>query len=232
MMPESKGRKPVPKKSPAKKRAAKKAVSRKPVVPAPGEGELRVPAWKPRAGDARSTTFAPNRDPVRPLEAEERYDLPELPEPASHGQVLVALAAMDGLEQEVMMAQRLSAMPSQKDGGMPVPIPRHVRAPWARQLRKLGFFCLPELATHELVADTGAGIMANHTPARLQKLGTDDFWEAAKAQNPALGRLVDDADTPEKKREAMAQLAKSLPVELRIAFDRLTSHDPEDLAPR
>jgi hypothetical protein len=139
---------------------------------------------------------------------------------------------MDPLEQEVMIAQRIGAMPSQKDGGMPVNIHRSVRGPWARQLRKLGLFCIPELATHELVADPGGGIMENHTAGRLRKLSTDDFWEMAKAQSPQLGKLVDDADTPEKRQAAMQQLAKSLPVEMRIAFERLLTHDPEDLAPK
>lgn len=224
-MPESKGRKP------AKKRAPRKVAPRKKVVPDSTDPAFNVPAWKPR--DTRSLDFTPpNRDPIRELAEDEQFDLPELPEEASYAQVLVALSRMDPLEQEVLIAQRISAMPSQKDGGMPVNINRHVRAPWARQLRKLGFFCIPELATHELVADPGGGLMANHTAARMRKLSTDDFWEMAKQQSPELGRLVDEADTPEKRQEAMAQLAKTLPVEMRIAFERLLSHDPEDLAPR
>lgn len=228
-MPESKGRKPA-KKSPARKRAAKNAVPRRPVVPAPSDPELRVPAWKPR--DPRSLEFkGTSRDPVRELAGDEAFELPELPVEASYEQVLVALSRLDPLEQEVMIAQRIAAMPSQKDGGMPVNIHRHVRAPWARQLRKLGLFCIPELATHELVADPGGGVMANHTAGRLRKLSTEDFWEMAKQQNPQLGEMVDQADTPEKRREAMSQLAKSMPVEMRIAFERLLSHHPDDLAP-
>lgn len=217
-----------PQKAAAKKRAAKRAVPRVPVVPKRDDSEFQVPAWKPRGEDPRSTTFS--RSPVRELD--EKVELPDLPEPADYGQVLVALAALDPLEQTVMIAQRISAMPSQKDGGMPVPIPRHVRPSWADQLRKLGLFCIPELATHELVADEGGGLMKNHTPSRLQKITTDDFWEMAKQQNPALGKMVDDADTPEKRKEAMSLLAQQLPVEMRVAFERLLTHDPEDLAPR
>lgn len=233
VMPESKGRKPAPKKTPAQKRAAKKAAPRKAVVPPPGDEAFQVPAWSPRADDPRNLDFKPpNRSPIRELTEDEQIELPALPEPASYDEVLVALSQMDPLEQEVLIAQRLLAMPSQKDGGMPVPIPRFVRPPWAVQLRKLGLFCIPELATHELVADSSGGLMANHTPARLQKLSTDDFWDMAKQQNPALGKMIDEADTPEKKKVAMAQLAKSMPVEMRIAFDRLMSSDPEDLTPR
>jgi hypothetical protein len=230
LMPESKGRKPA-KKTPAQKRASKKAQPRK--SPVPQEGSLKVPPWKPRAGDTRSLEFhKPSRDPVRELADDEKFQMPDLPDPASYAQVLVALSKLDPLEQEVLIAQGIAAMPSQKDGSMPVNIHRHVRPPWARQLRKLGFFCIPELATHELVADPGGGVMANHTAARLRKLSTEDFWDMAKQQSPELGRLVDEADTPEKKREAMLTLAKSLPVEIRIAFDRLLAHNPDDLAPR
>ncbi len=227
-MTERKPKKPTP----AQKRAAKRAAPRKPVVPT--EGELRVPKWgQQREGDPRSpSSKPPSRPPIRELTEDEQFELPELPEAATHDQLLVALAAMDPLEQEVLIAQRIAAMPSQKDGGMPVNVPRQVRPPWARQLRKLGIFCIPELATHELVADPGGGLMANHTPARMQKLTMDDFWEMAKQQSPGLGPLVDQADTPEKRKEAMATLAKNLPVEMRIAFERLLSHDPEDLTPR
>jgi hypothetical protein len=223
-------RKPSKKATPAQKRAAKKA-AHKPITPT--QGDPRLPKWgQQREGDPRSTSFKhPSRSPIRELTEDEQFELPKLPEPASHDELLVALAAMDPLEQEVLIAQRLAAMPSQKDGGMPVNVPRQVRAPWARQLRKLGFFCVPELATHELVADPGGGLMANHTPARMQKLTMDDFWEMAKQQSPGLGPLVDQADTPEKRREAMSALAKNLPVEMRIAFERLLSHHPDDLAP-
>lgn len=223
-MPESKGRKP------AKKRPAKKAAPRKRVLP---EQPVEVPNFlRPHQNRGEMTFEKASRDPIRELAADDQFKMPKLPKAATHDQVLVAMAGMDALEQEVMIAQRLAAMPSQKDGGMPVAIHRHVRAPWARQLRKLGLFCIPELATHELVADPGGGLMANHTAARLRKMSTDDFWDMAKQQNPELGQMVDAADTPEKRRDAMAKLAKALPVELRIAFERLLTHNPEDLAPR
>lgn len=223
-MPESKGRKPK-KATAAQKRATKRTAPRKRVTPRPEVPDDLIDAPPPGIQ-------WPSRDPVRELADDEKFEMPELPEPASYDQMLVAASRLDPLEQEVMIAQRLAAMPSQKDGSMPVNIHRHVRGPWARQLRKLGMICLPELATHELVADPGGGIMQNHTAARLRKLSTEDFWNVAKQQNPELGQLVDQADTPEKKRAAMAQLAKNLPVELRIAFERLMTHNPEDLAPR
>ena len=97
--------------------------------------------------------------------------------------------------------------------------------------RKLGIFCFPELATHTLVADPGGGLMANHTAARLTKLSTDDFWQMAKQQSPELGRMVDEAETPEQKRAAMKILARNLPVELRIAFERLLTHNPGGFGP-
>ena len=218
-MPESKGRKPKP----------KKAAPKPPRTPLTHTEAV----WQPQPRDEREMTFTrPSRDPVRELTDEEQFELPELPEEATYEQVLVKLANLDPLEQEVLIAQRISAMPSQKDGGMPVNIPRHARPPWARQLRKLGIFCIPELATHELVADPGGGVMANHTAGRLRKLSTEDFWDMAKQQNPELGRMVDEADTPEKRKAAMQQLAQTLPVELRIAFDRLLTHHPDEFEPR
>lgn len=221
-MPESKGRKPAKKASPAQKRAAKRAQPHKRVVPRPEVSEDKLNAPPPGIE-------WPSRDPVRELA--EAYELPELPEEAPYEQVVVALSKFNPLEQEVLIATRLAAMPSQKDGGMPVPIPRQVRAPWARQLRKLGLVCIPELATHELVADPGGGMMANHTAERMRKLSVDDFWKMAKDQSPELGRLVDEADTPEKKKAAMQQLAKNLPVEVQIAMQRLLTSNPDDLAP-
>ncbi|AEJ95334.1 hypothetical protein SEA_LITTLELAF_53 [Mycobacterium phage LittleLaf] len=225
-MPESKGRKPKKKAAPKKS-----AVPRKPVLPV--DEQRSVPPWEPRKNDPRSLDMKPpNRSPIKEIPEDELPELPDLPEPPPWDEVLVALAKLDPLEQEVLIAQRIATMPSQKDGGMPVNVPRYARAPWARQLRKLGFFCIPELATHELVADPGGGMMANHTAARVRKLSRDDFWEMAKQQSPELGRMVDEAKTPEQKKEAMATLAKNLPVEIRIAFERLMSHDPEELAPR
>lgn len=223
-MPESKGRKPAPKKTPAQKRAQKRAQPHKRVTPRPVVPDDKLDA--PPAG-----IQWPSRDPVRELADDERFELPELPEPASRDQVLVALSQLDALEQEVAIAQRLAAMPSQKDGGMPVAIPRQVRAPWARQLRKLGLFAFPELATHQLVTDPGGGIMQNHMAARMSKLTTEDLWKMAREYSPELGALVDSADTEAKRADAMKVLARNLPVELRIAFERLGSHDPEEFRP-
>lgn len=159
---------------------------------------------------------------------ERQPEIPQLPEPASYAQVLVALANMDPLAQEVMIAQRLASMPSQKDGSMPVNIPRMVRGPWAHQLRKLGIFCIPELATHELVANDEGGVMANHTAMNLQKMTPDEMWKVAKAHNPGLGDLVDSAKTPEEKQQAMRVLASKLPIEQRLALEKLSELNQED----
>lgn len=160
---------------------------------------------------------------VTEIKEEERYSLNGLPEPASYGAVLVALAKLDPLAQEVMIAQRIAVMPSQKDGSMPVNIPRMVRGPWAHHLRKLGIFCIPELATHQLVSNQETGIMANHTPAQMKQMTPDDMWEIAKSQNPELGNLVDNAKTPEERQQAMRVLAAKLPVEQRIALEKLSA---------
>lgn len=173
-----------------------------------------------------------SREPAREIPQEDRYQLSDLPEPASYAQVLVALAEMDPMAQEVMIAQRLAAMPSQHDGSMPVNIPRMVRGPWAHHLRKLGIFCIPELATHELVApDVATGVMVNHTAMSMRKIDTKDLWEVAKQQNPEIAHLVETAKTPEEKQRAMRILAAKLPTEQRIALEKLASLSAEDLEP-
>lgn len=180
-----------------------------------------------KASDAvqqgRPERVKPNSEITRELKEEERYDLDGLPEPASYGAVLVALTKLDPLAQEVMIAQRIGIMPSQRDGSMPVNIPRMVRGPWAHHLRKLGIFCIPELATHELVGSSETGTMANHSPAQMKKMTPDDMWEVAKGQNPELANLVDNAKTPEERQKAMRILAAKLPVEQRIALEKLTA---------
>lgn len=220
-MPESKPRK---RKAPAKKAAPRKS----PGLPNPNFAHT-IGRLAP-AEDNPVPDQKPNRSPIREIPEDEKFAF-EMPEPASYEQVLVALAEMDPLAQEVMIAQRIAAMPSQRDGSMPVNIHRMVRGPWAHQLRKLGIFCIPELATHELVAPDAAGVMLNHTAMTLRKIDSKDIWEIAKQQDPALAKLVDEAKTPAQKRDAMRKLAAKLPVEQRIALERLNAVTPEELEP-
>jgi len=172
----------------------------------------------------------PKRDITREIPEEQRYRPAELPPPATEDQLLVAVAALDPLAQEVMIAARLAAMPNPTDGP-PINIHRAVRGPWAHQLRKLGIFCIPELAPHELVAPDAAGMMVNHTGATLQSIDRSDLWGKAKQQNPALGKLVEDAKTPAQRRAAMRKLAATLPVDIRLALDKLIDTNPQDLEP-
>ena len=214
-MPESKKRKP------AKRPNPNKAVPRKSL----GLGADPAPA--------RGKPKKISRNPAKPLTEEQLYKATDLPEPASYDQVLVHLARMDPVIQEVMIAQRLAAMPHPGDpeNGMPVHIERMVRGPWAHHLRKLGIFCFPELATHELIApDRATGTMVNHTAMTAKKITQDDLWDIARKQNPELAHMVDTADTPEKKQEAAQLLLKKLPVEVRLAMNRLMSHTDEELA--
>lgn len=214
-MPESKGRKkPPPRKRPA---------PRKRVMPhfTPVDEDLELPEEKPKRR---------RHDPTREIPEEKRHKVTDLPEPATTDQLLVAVAALDPLAQEVMLAARLAAMPNPTDGP-PINIHRGVRGPWAHQLRKLGVFCIPELATHELVAPDQTGMMVNHTGATLESIDRTDLWEKARKQNPKLAELVDNADTPAKKRAAMRKLAARLPVEMRIAMERLVATNPDQLEP-
>jgi hypothetical protein len=173
-----------------------------------------------------------SRDPAKPLSEDQLYKAVNLPEPATYEQVLVALSQMDPIIQEVMIAQRLAAMPHPGDpeNGQPVHIERMVRGPWAHHLRKFGIFCIPELATHELIApDRATGAMINHTASTAKKLTTEDLWEVARKQNPELAHIVDNADTPEKKQAAAQKLLKNMPVAQRIAMERLMSKSDEEL---
>lgn len=211
-MPESKKRKPA-------RPQPNKAVPRK---------KLNLDAKSPSRNPDR-----PSRNPAKPLADEQLHKAVDLPDPASYDQVLVALSQFDPIVQEVMIAQRLAAMPHPHDpeDGMPVHIERMVRGPWAHHLRKLGIFCIPELATHELVApDRATGAMVNHTAMTTKSITRDDLWEVARKQNPELAHMVDTADTPEKKQAAAQQLLKKLPVEIRIAMQRVMSHTDDELA--
>lgn len=216
-MPESKKRKPRKNPSRAQERPRKSPVPKL---------DFSVPVDDVPPEPVRS------RDPARPLPDDVLYEKPTLPEPASFDQVLVALADLDPLVQEVMLAQRLAAMPSQRDGSMPVNIPRMVRGPWAHHLRKLGVFVIPELATHELVAPDASGVMQNHTAMSLKSITTDDIWDVARQQDPEMARLVDGAKTPEEKKAAMRTLLNRMPVQQRVAMNRLMQTTPEELEPK
>lgn len=222
-MPESKPRK--------KKAAPKKQVRRN-----PNRAVQRTGRFLPADEDLAlppDETGKRSRNPAKPLAEEQLYKAVDLPQPATYEQVLVALSEMDPVIQEVMIAQRLAAMPHPGDpeNGMPVHIERMVRGPWAHHLRKFGIFCIPELATHELIApDRATGAMINHTASTAKQLTADDLWKVAREQNPELAHIVDNADTPEKKQAAAQKLLKDMPVAQRIALKRLMEKTDEELA--
>lgn len=223
-MPESKKRRKKVDLGPNAQKRPNRAVPKKNVLPPP-ESIKDLP-------DAERFT----RGPHKPRPEDELYSVPvELPPPASYDQVLVALADLDPLAQEVLIASRLAAMPSPGDpeNGMPVHIERVCRGPWAHGLRKLGIFCIPELATHELVAsDRATGAMVNHTASTMRQMNRNDIWDMVKDKHPEVAKIVEDADTPEKKAAAMEQLSAKLPAHIRIAMKRLASHTDEELALR
>jgi hypothetical protein len=192
---------------------------------------VEVPEDTVDAAEQRAQQRRKARDITREIPEDRLHTVTELPEPATRDQLLVALARLDPLAQEMMLAARLAAMPNQTDGP-PINIHRGVRGPWAHQLRKLGVFCIPELATHELVAPDASGVLINHTGSTLQSIDRKDLWERAKEQNPELGKLVEDAKTPEQRQAAMRKLAGRMPVETRIAMEKLIATAPEDLEPK
>lgn len=215
-MPESRKRKrPNPNRAVPRKR-----LDLTPIYPAP---EPRTP---PKV----------NRDPAVEIPIEKRPPLPELPEPASYDAVLVALADLDPLAQETMIGQRLGVFPhpSDPEGKLPVPIHRNARAPWAHHLRKLGIFCIPELATHEVVLNDPVTGVAQHLTgsSMTQRIDENGLWQAAIAAEPGLAELVENAKTPEQKEAAMRKLEAKLPVAQRIALQRLRAARPEDLEPK
>lgn len=219
-MPQSKGRKP--KKSAAKRPHPNRAVPKKNVVPK-AESIQDLP-------DAERFS----RDPAKPLPADTLYKAPvDLPEAATEEQLLVALFNLDPLAQEVMIAERLAAMPNPGDPekGNPVHIERVCRGPWAHNLRKLGIFCIPELATHELIApDRASGVMVNHTAQSTRsRMTREDLWEKAKAQNPEIAQLVENAKTPEEREAAAAKLLKGMPMHIQLAAKRLMRHTDDEL---
>ena len=164
--------------------------------------------------------------PTREITAEQRYVLPVLPEAATYDQVLVALSELEPLAQEILLAERLSLMPNPNEEGPPVPIPRQARPGWAHQMRQLGVFVIPELATHQLADSVHGG------PSSLRQMSREDLWDRAKAQNPALAKLVDGAKTPEDREKARKVLLARMPMEQQIAMEKLLSVSPEDLEPK
>lgn len=220
----------MPTSKPRKKAAPRKNPQRDPNRAVP---RRKVNFETNSLADEPDTGVRKSRNPAKPLSDEQLYKAVDLPEPATYEQVLVALSQMDPIIQEVMIAQRLAAMPHPGDpeNGMPIHIERVCRAPWAHHLRKFGIFCIPELATHELIApDRATGAMINHTASTARKLDADDLWEVARSQDPELAHMVDTADTPEKKQAAAQKLLKNMPVAQRIMLQRLMKHDPEELA--
>lgn len=205
----------------------------------PQAGAKRSPRKSPGLATHTATQDAPppkvSRNPARPIPEDQLTQLPQLPPPADFTTVLVALASLDPMAQEVMIAQRLAAMPHPAfpDEGMPVGIDRRVRPPWANHLRKLGIFCIPELATHELVVkDRASGAELKSTMSNLKSMSTDKLWEIAKDENPEIAAIVENAHTPEEKEEAMRRLAATLPVPVRLALEKLRSTTPDELEPK
>lgn len=163
---------------------------------------------------------------------------PRKAQPASMAQLMLALMNMDPLAQETMIAHRLATLPTGQDGkGPPANIPRMIRGPWAHHLRKLGVFCIPELATHEVVEPDAkaAGVMVRHTAAEMAPVTVDSIWERVKQMNPELATDVDaarKAKDPRKRMELMNRLYAQMPADQRAVAQRLMRSSPDELTPR
>ena len=153
-------------------------------------------------------------------------------------QLILALMELDPLAQEAMIAQRLASLPTGQDGkGPPANIPRMIRGPWAHHLRKLGMFCIPELATHELTEPSSAnsGFMVHHTAADMSPVTSDSLWERVKQMNPALATEIDaarNAKDPRKRMELMNKLYAQMAPEQKAIAQRMLRTDPDSLTPR
>lgn len=135
-----------------------------------------------------------------------------------------------------MLAARLASMPAQSErgnGGMPINVPHQIRAPWAHDLRKLGVFVIPELATHELVAaGEEAGMMRNHTPGEMRPISASTLMQRAREMNPELAKAYDAAKTPAEKRQMQTELFQKLSPQQRKIVEQVARTDPEVFTPR
>ena len=170
----------------------------------------------------------------------EKGEQPQRPdaEQATQAQLLMALMDLDPLTQETMIAHRLASLPTGQDGqGPPANIPRMIRGPWAHHLRKLGIFCIPELATHELLAPdpVAAGFGINHVGADMSEITVDSLWERVKAMNPGFAEQFDaarSAKDPALRKAMMDRLYAQMPAEQKLIAQRLLRESPENLTPR
>jgi hypothetical protein len=121
------------------------------------------------------------------------------------------------LEQEHMLAQIISSMPSNRDDMPDVTTPAPIRARWAHRLYRQGVRVHPDLATHEVMAYP-SGFAGPHGPRTFQRVDQDKLMAIVQRANPALYERIKTAKADrhlgDQTADAMVrQLLKTLPVE-------------------
>lgn len=98
-------------------------------------------------------------------------------------------SVMAQLEQEFLIAQCISAMPSNVDGGPDITTPAPIRAKWAHKLYQQGVRVHLDQATHKAVS-TGSGYTGNHGPVEIQSIDRDNIMTVLKDANPQLHKQL------------------------------------------
>jgi hypothetical protein len=121
------------------------------------------------------------------------------------------------LEQEHMLAQIISSMPSNREDMPDVITPAPIRARWAHRLYQQGVRVHEDLATHRVLAYP-SGFAGPHGPRAFQKINQDKLMDMVQQANPEFYMRIMDAKKDhhggEQRSEAMIKaLVKSLPPE-------------------
>lgn len=99
---------------------------------------------------------------------------------------------MEQLQQEHALAQIISSMPSNVDGGPDITVAAPIRAKWAHRLWQQGVRVHESLATHKVVVHD-SGIAGPHSPRSFEKIDKDKLMSMLQKQNPALYKKIKEA---------------------------------------
>lgn len=111
---------------------------------------------------------------------------------------------MEQLQQEHALAQIISCMPNNRDGGPDITVAAPIRAKWAHRLYQQGVRVHGDLATHQVVVHD-SGIAGPHAPRSFEQIDKDKLLQIIQKQNPALYKKIKAVREATHGGEDMAQ---------------------------
>lgn len=96
---------------------------------------------------------------------------------------------MAQLQQEHALAQIISCMPNNVDGGPDITVAAPIRAKWAHRLYQQGVRVHEDMATHQVVVHD-SGFAGPHAPRAFEKIDQDKLMAIIQKQNPALYKKI------------------------------------------